>query len=131
MNFFTFSEKEQSDRFKNNYERIAEERKVYTNNMSEMVKFKDNLEQNMYGQFLPILNSKQDKIKELEERIKELEEKAEKDDVIETKKSAPKVVHEISDSDDEEIEIENDSPSLLSVADESMNFNNSQNLLNL
>ena len=131
MNFFTFSEKEQSDRFKNNYERIAEERKVYTNNMSEMVKFKDNLEQNMYGQFLPILNSKQDKIKELEERIKELEEKAENDDEIGTKKAAPKVDHEISDSDDEEIEIENDSPSLLSVADESMNFNNSQNLLNL
>ena len=131
MNFLIFSEKEQSDRFKNNYERIAEERKVYTNNMSEMVKFKDNLEQNMYGQFLPILNSKQDKIKELEERIKELEEKSENDDEIETKKAAPRVVHEISDSDDEEIEIENDSPSLLSVADESMNFNNSQNLLNL
>ena len=69
------NEKELSVRYKTNYEHIAEERKENIQNMSQMVKEKTDLEQRMYGQFLPILNSKQDRIKELEDRIKYLEDK--------------------------------------------------------
>ena len=126
------NEKEHSARYKENYEKIAEERKTYMNQMTEMVKLKNNLEQDLYGHFLPILNSKQERIKELEDRIKDLEKKTVDNEQM---KTAPRVVHQLSESSDDDIEImpENESPSLLeeNQPNSSMNFNNSQNLLDL
>ena len=123
------SEKELCERYKNNYEVVAEERKGNIQTMSEMVVFKKDLEQKMYGQFLPILNSKQDRIKELEERIKDLENKTETEGMEEAK-TAPKIVHEISDSDSEEEMVQENEPSTILLANASMNLNDSQNLLN-
>ena len=122
------SEKELCERYKNNYEHVAEERKGNIQTMSKMVEHKKDLEQKMYGQFLPILNSKQDRIKELEERLKDLENKTETEEM--EAKTAPKIVHEISDSDSEEEMVQENEPSSILQANASMNLNDSQNLLN-
>ena len=100
---------QEKNTFQKNFERLSEERKEYQLKMKRMIEEKENLEQKLLSRFLRILNSKQDKIKELMENQRPEEELDQS------------VHHDISDSSSSEAEEKNST----------LDMNNSQNLLNL
>ncbi len=97
---------------RDNFYRISEERKDYQVRIERMIKDKNDLEENLFSRFLPILHSKQDKIRELQEQLKGVK---------------PTKVHSVSSSSDESMSQEESSQPQNSTLD----FNNSQNFLNL
>lgn len=112
---------------KQNFERIADERKDMILRMKTMTEDKTKLESTLYSKFLAILNAKQDYIAELLSRIKELEE-----DPMETCKPSTSTnekhrIHTISSSS----EGSEDNTEASNKCDSSLNLNNSQNLFNL
>lgn len=92
-----------------------EQRKGYEIQMAKMNEYKKGQEQYYYSHFLPILHSKQDKIRELEQKLEQ-----------QLKKSDGGTVHSISSSDEEDNNGDQDEtdakrPKLL---DDSQNFLN-------
>jgi hypothetical protein len=57
-------EKEQNVKLEAKFNHMADERKEILISMDQMTKFKNSLETDLYSSFLPILHSKQEKVRE-------------------------------------------------------------------
>ena len=100
-------ETESKDLYKSNYTKLTEDRKGLLLRVNQMTNEKKTMEAEMFQHFLPILNAKKDKIRELEQILDEQNQTS-------TMESKP---HEVSSSDEED------------SCDKSMDT--SQNFLNL
>lgn len=119
-------EKQESTTFKHNFDKISEERKGYQTEMKKMIEYKNNLEQKLYSNFQPILHSKQDRIKKLEQKLKNGGNNADSSDSdVEIVESAK---HTISSSEDE---MKTDNNELNEKMSSTLNLDDSQNFLNL
>ncbi len=81
-----------------NFIKAQDERKEYQITMSRMANDKANLESDLYSAFLPILNAKQEKIRELQDQL-------EQNDSMETDHDSKKTAtttHTISSSEEDE-----------------------------
>ena len=108
--------------FENKSNILSEKNKELLIRMDQMSKAKNSIELDLYSQFLPILNAKKEKIRELEKEIR----RAAADLDSQPINKANNVVHTISSSDDE---IEDSDPNNGITANKSLD--NSQNFLNL
>ena len=109
---FEFSQKKMREEeqaknmYKENFLKLSEDRKGLLLRVSQMTKDKEKLEEDLYSHFLPILNAKKDKIRELETALSGHDS---------PKGISQTTVHTVSSSDDEK----------------SDNMDTSQNFLNL
>ena len=83
-------EEEAKQFFKNNYAKSTEDRKGLLLRVNQMTSDKKTMEEEMYKHFLPILNAKKDKIRELEKAL---------DDQQQNKEP---ISHKISSSEDDD-----------------------------
>lgn len=105
--------------FENKSNILSEKNKELLIRMDQMSKAKNELETDLYSHFLPILNAKKERIRELEKKCRQA------DNDSQTINNTSSAAHTISSSDDD---IE-DSDHNISTANKSLD--NSQNFLNL
>ena len=87
-----------SERYKENFEHLADEHKGYQTRMNDMTLWKENLESKLYNEFLTLLHSKQDCIRDLKEENCTLRARFNLDD---EEHGSAVVKHQISSSEDE------------------------------